>query len=107
MKNIYVNMNKGASTNSFVYFGKRENLNNNEIKIMALKSNLDDDTGSYSDNLKALNYAIDNRIQINLKINLRETYREIRKITKDQFKKIQNIVYEKNDKIITFQDYYE
>ena len=55
----------------------------------------------------ALNYAIDNRIQINLKINLRETYREIRKITKDQFKKIQNIVYEKNDKIITFQDYYE
>ena len=54
-----------------------------------------------------IDFAMKNEIFLILKINLRKSYRNILKITKDQYDQIRKVVKKKNYKNMQFQDYYE
>tara|TARA_B100002019_G_scaffold86445_1_gene74893 strand:- start:3453 stop:4187 length:735 start_codon:yes stop_codon:yes gene_type:complete len=56
---------------------------------------------------EVVDFAMKNEIFLTLKINLRKSYRNILKITKEQYEEVRKVVMKKNYKNMIFQDYYE
>lgn len=68
--------------------------------FIVFQHNLDDVPG-------VVDLAIKNNIVLNIKINLRESFKDIKKINQEQFLQTKEFLSSVKTNLITFQDYYE